>query len=486
VWIPPKLQHQLIVAFEEEEEDKGFWFDWIEQNCYTLFYIIKEFLINMICLDPALYETVCGVYHWKEFEQSCKVNMDIARSIMVTNFVHGEVDIFMQIDHEMKKLNTHQLKYLYQVPKQTFSGALASACGKVRQIRYQNAFKDHADELHKIHTQFKCSLEMEHIIRKISSYRHLLPEVSSRDWLECIGVSEAGLVCWGECVESQHRLFKLLSRLSVADFKLINHYVLKCYDVQSVSLSSLPKHWYEQQYLAMRHRNDTREIHPHAGEHFVCSACRNFKGFVVYPISSDLNFFAHGHKKIVYDDETGKYYCGKRAQRSNKTQHEPVQFFNQQTHRLVKKARTQRRHDEHLRCIDTELIPISLLGNMLQCYEKLFVLCPQPNCGKPCRFDFWKYNHSSFSCGRCYSSSSSSSSNTPGAEQACETIFCGYCRKKGDTSWRFTNVRIKGGGEENMYFCGKHDSFSLHQSKHSWDKDDLFRTIEQRQKKLYG
>ena len=462
--ISPTIRRQLIHGLNTS--DHNVWINWIQENGYLLFYILKEHLVYLIKYDISLYETACGVYNWVHFENHCKKTMDLIRGIIMTNVKHREKNIFLHVEQELKRINATQIPHLNKTVKKNKIARMMEYCKKKRQIFYEKNLSKLKDTNISQHLVLK-NKQTQDLIYTIATYKYLLPHITDEQWLSVLGLSKQGVSGWNNEMDT----------VPPDDFILINEYTQRCFDVQSIQVFQLPQHWFIQQYVALRLQQDSlNRLDDTCANHFICRSCRTFKAFIVHPLTTDINFYAQGDLKVVYDDENDNFFCGKKPQRDTKvTSSRNLQFFLTDEKRIRKLAREKRRKEETTVCIDTELIPVSMIGNMVQCYNKLYVLCPQPNCGRPCRFEFKKYHQSQFSCGRCQFIYKS------------DTICCGYCgRGQGKKSWKHLSVNIPTQGVVKMHLCDKHNHPNFHRHPNIWEKNDLFCAIEQQQQSLYG
>ena len=461
------------------------WCKWIQQNGYLLFYIIKEFIIFAVQYEPALYESICSTYYWKEFEETCKMAMKKVRTIMVLNIKHQEGNIFEHIEVDLLKYNAFQLHYLYKIPKMDTNKNLYELMRYIRQLKYQKWVEQGTIE--HLKERIVCDKDTNDMIQTIVRHGHLLPHVPSSTWLRLCGLSPQGCAQWDrikkqyllEDVSKKQTAHNIHAQISLADFTIINNYICKRFELQSIHVVRLPKHWYVNQYHALQIREES-------GTYYICKACKTFKAFLVRPSVSDVHFYAQGHDKIMYDDTTGKKYCGRRIVKGQMTRKKTKKcknaLYQTKQSKINRTARGIRRGDESMECINTELIPVSLLGHLIQCYGKLYVLCPMPNCGRPCRFDFHKTSFAgTFSCGRCHM-----------VELDHERSVCGYCgeMRKDTTTNKSPTCSLNEyiiqaeGIMKKIYLCGKHNMMQF--KKGLWTKEDMWTAIQKRQQRNLG
>ena len=465
---------------------KKTWIRWIERNGYLLFYIIKEYLVFAVRYEPALYEVVCGTYYWEEFEQTTKKAMRAVRRLICMNMRRAAKNVFSFCEHELLKYNSYQLQYLYKIPNGNNHRLLYDLMRQIRQMKYQECLlklrrgRGAASSWESSRTyptlQIQKDLEVgqdcKKMIEMIVQYRHLLPKISVLHWMHLCGMSSEAVERWQVArdafllrdVSKKNISLQIHRELSIRDFSILNAFICKMFDFQAVRIIRLPKHWYINQYQALQKRMVD-------GTEYICRACKTFKSFIVRPTPADIHFYAIGHDKIMYDDDHDKYFCGRKIvrhqnQKRNKKKHQTDEHLHNQM------ARSIRRRDESMDCADTELLSVPMLGNMVQCYDKLYVLCPMPQCGRPCRFEFYKTSFlGTFSCGRCRL-----------IETESET-FCGYCGE--DTTKACASYIIEDQGvEKKIFLCPRHNMRQFRAGR--WTKKDMWYRIQLRLTKQYG
>ena len=107
-------------------------------------------------------------------------------------------------------------------------------------------------------------------------------------------------------------------------------------------------------------------------------------------------------------------------------------------------------------------------------YGKLYVLCPQPNCARPCRFEMRKYGTDSYACQQC------------NVVQIITNNECYFCSKKRKADAHWSNVRIRTEhGDISTVLCPKHYHSSFDKSL-PWEPAKLRKCIGQNQQRRLG
>ena len=361
------------------------------------------------------------------------------------------------MENVLGKYNTFQLKFMYKIPKYRTPEAFFDAFRNRRHRMYMASLKSR-NSAEGMKTIFHLHpLHEEQVRRIVYKGMRLMRGVSETDWLLCMGVSHTGVNVWNS-VRDAFRLgdrpqcFRRLAHLTLGDFIILNRYVSLLHERESIRTFPLPKHWRDGQRAALQGRFEGGV----STVHHVCTSCKRFKGFLS-GWTTTLAFHAFGQEKIALDVMTGKKYCAQKTTRKNTR--------DVSTLSLTQQARDLRREDEARACSSTECKGIDMLGTLLQCYDRCYVLCPQ--CGRPTRFSFEKHRTSSFSCRGCHQ------------EKPVKERVCHFCRR---TCRKLSQVRV--GPKEVVDLCPKH--YRRRFASTTWTKQALFQQIEREQMKNLG
>ena len=394
----------------------------------------------MIKFNPALFDTLSTRYNWLMFEKTCSTAMDMTRSIILMQ--SKDKHLFHGINEELSKINAYQLKYSFSPVKKNEILSRFDLFKNYRQLIYEAC-----DAKKMIKKYLELSSECKKRIKRIVYYGStFFPNVSEMQWLECIGVSYHGY---------HHFIHKSINKCSYTDFVLLNQYVYTCYQKNAITSIPLTIEWVTSQYQTIANQHQGK-CPPTAGIYYICPSCRKIKGFVVNKTTQKKIYWATGHEKIAYDYETNRVFC---AHKNIKLREKPSLKRNKQLSREI------RRKDELHCCRETECIPVSLLGKIVQSYGKCYVLCPKLNCGRLCTFEFSKHSEVGFSCGQCHLSNNPTSS------------CCFFCGTKHKLSSKKLFI-LDGGESKPISLCQKHSHRNLYQRSDAWNHIDLRKAIE--------
>ena len=447
------------------ETSSSDWQAWLHRNGYLLYYILKEYIVFVCKFDVALHEVVATTYRWDMFASICVNAMNSARSIY--SQADNYATAFEHIETELLKANTLQLKYLYKIPKRRFYHWFNQALVYARQRKYEQWLNSNID----IRARLRCTPTEEDMVYHIILHQAKLPHVTHQQWFEVLGVSNTTV--WSTIYRAFHAqnsslrmMIAALMTLNDRDFALYNEYGCRLFDLKSIALIPMPGHWYRQHHRSLQHKHND-------GIYYICKACKTFKAFLVKKQLNDVNFFATGHDKVLFDDETNRMFC---ARRSIKNTYSKKRKRSHELHRRNahvvhnQQARLLRRKDEHEECKDSELVPVQMCGKILQCYDKMYTLCMQPGCARPCVYEF-KKTKGVFSCGRCTYNRANR--------------VCGYCGSKVSADAAMVQMKHKG-KMVTILLCPRHAVPQLIHFHDVRNKAVVWKMIKQHMRKRYG
>jgi len=462
--LPPEVFVTLQYGFKSTTFDQ--WIQWMTSHHILVYYVLREQIIFLLKYDPSLYQTIQQVYYWTELEDLCIHSMQVMRTMLISNALHGK-PFFDGIDRTLMKFNSYQLKYMYKIPKyHNFREALSEVFRLRRHEMYCKVIdaRGDADGLKQV---FVLHPMHDHQIKDICKYvsRREIREKED-EWLRVMGVSQYGINLWQElrymfsiCDRSVAQCLKACQRFLLCDFIILNTYLRHLEDQHSIQTFRLPDHWraHQEAVLATQFDGHVSTIF------YICTSCKKFKGFVG-TTNSDQRILAtaFGQDKVLFDVYTGKKFCAQKNTRKAPFKHS----FKKTRHSIAQRARDWRRDDENRQCAETECIGIDLLGTLLHCYGKCYVLCPR--CARPALYQFCYYEGSSFQCKLC-----ASRPHHDIKEKAC----CCYCQQEHNQLFQ---IVLK--DDSRVQLCLRHYRKRYnHLTKHQ-----LFRAIEEQSRRSYG
>lgn len=423
--------------------------EWLFTNYqHLLFYIIKEFLTFSMNMVPSLYDELCKTYKWVVFENTVHGAMDHVRILVQENIKRSNSiqEWLSQIESNLIQVNKQQLGNLFRPQRQTFTQTVISICERLDEVSHQ------------VQPNLECPVEYRLLLRKMAQrVKRGKPHI---EWLKYFNVNQttidAILNMYNHSTQNTYRteLRKLLQNSSRYEFEVIrelftafqqNHHEIRTF--------ALPKHYYEQQCVALRRRyglSPNDELKDHVGQVYVCLSCNTFKGFIVKKSSKTNNLFANGHHKIVVDDETLKCYCGRRSEKTDTKKRKRIaveSFLNgveleeAQKRRAKKDWKTSRKIMQNERCASTECVKFNMTGCLFQFYNQIYLFCP--SCGNPTVFHSSQYDKNGFTCGKCLEEGTLYTS-----------VSCYICDTyRGKDSWTTISVQPESGEPYSVAIC---------------------------------
>lgn len=379
------------------------WEQWVERHPFLLFQCIKEFLVVLMKWNIGLHTMLRRIYHWDDFEQKCLAAMDVVRSKLCIN--RKRLDVFHGLNDEIQHFLRVQPLQVYKINK-----------------------KNKEDQLYeRLTSNLQLNDSLRKIIHNIVFYQHCLPNITEYKWLQCIGLSARGQYLY------RHWQNKSL-HCSPYDTALLKEYVTVKRISQQIRVLDLPRHWYTSQYRSLRLQyecDDDDPLDDHAGVYFVCTVCKTFKSCRLNDRHCSEKCI--GHSKVCYDIENDQVYC------------------------------TQKKFHRHA---NVELVSIQMLGKLLYCYHKCYVLCPQPNCARPTKFDFRHVGPHGYACDFCRT------------RPPRPLPICAFCNRPAPSPAQHITL-----DNQTAYLCAQH---AIHDTSENWTKASLHQTIQDQTTRRYG
>lgn len=404
----PPLEVRVKLVRKFKSITKAQMLQWmLRDHQQLMFYIIKEFLIYGVKQIPSIYEEIKQRYYWDKFE-SCVVRaMNTVRKCVC---MESNIMDFNGVEMQLSVINKQQVHHLYRPARHHFSHAVMMECEKL----------DDANCVDYVHKEFPA--EYKEIIYKMAIRTPGSHEVQY-DWLQYFKVSPDVIKQLKQIQEiyiqegSKSNLKNLLSGLSRYNFEAVRDFSDVFDRKMNCRVFTLPKHIYIQQYKALRRKHNVPDGVPlgdDIGNTLLCLACKQFKGFINTNDGKTIkNLYAFGHSKVLVDDWEMKLYCGKRCDKvDGKKRHHYVpeysSFMNIEEEQLAKTnrdrnrkrmAKEKRKELKNKICSSSELVPINLLGRLLQFYGTLYTVCP--SCGNFMQMTGTFFTENGFYCGCC-------------------------------------------------------------------------------------
>ena len=436
-----------------------------------LFFTLKEFTIFGVSKLPAILSQLQRHYHWVEFKKSVKKAMNIVRTYKQFDYVDPLA--FKNIESIFASINKSQVHHLFRPHRNSFSKTILQECDR----------QDDAMSLSFVTKFFP------------SSHHDLMWDLASRyeeeeksipiSWLEYFNVRKETISALSHIQDnylyegSKTSLKGFLKSLDRLEFESIRAFADVFDRKQNFRMYTLPAHIYILQVKAIRMKFKIKNGQPLNATHgtaLICLHCKTFKSFVNHVVSDTLtkNLHAHGHRKVLVDDDTMKLYCGKRSEKvsDGKKKACPIDGLDDVTTGRVQKrnAKEMRKEIKNKLCSQTELKGINLIGRLLQFYNTLYTVCP--SCG-----NFMEYNkhflRDTFYCGGCLSKSG----------ELYSKISCAFCRlSKKNENW--VPVACMDAGEKTSINLCSNCYKPWIQTSEPLEKNTIFKGLQDKWKKL--
>ena len=445
----PKLKVRIRLHRTFNNMSKIDMLQWmLGEHQQLLFYVIKEFLIFGVRDIPSIYDEIERRYHWDKFEKCVNDAMNMVRGLIVDD---ERIMNFKGIESLLISKNKQQVHHLFRPTKHSFCNVVIDESNKIDDSNFVDYIRKETDESN-LSLMYKMAIRVP--VSKITEF----------GWLKYFKISEQVIKKMNQLQDmynidgTKGCLKSFLGELTRYEFECVRDICEAFNRKFHIRIFSLPTHIYIQQCKALRRKYSVPNGEPmkeKIGKTFVCFQCKQFKGFITKQERGKIhNLYAYGHSKILIDDETMKFYCGKRTEKvdsKKRNQHVPeYSSFIDVDLEKIKKAndtRNRKRHAKEKRkelknkvCSQTELISLNLTGVMLEFYGNLYMICP--SCANYMQVTSEHFTENGMYCGCCLQNG-----------KLYTDVFCEWCKcAKGNEAWSPITV-LDDGKKRDIYLC---------------------------------
>ena len=341
---------------------------WVLQKNYLILFIaLKEYMVFAISTTPGVLCMLEKTYNWKQFSKDVTKQADAIRASLNSNAALPDTMFSLAV-----QIAASSKCFKCPTPPQNVQSVAESILTAIRQCSL-TPFDVYMLPLrvplyHRIHAYVKqgiCIYDLVCIFQLPDDVCKLVQAAV------CSNGSNASL--------RDIRRFKFKNLLSL----LFLHELLCAFTAcHNIKLIQLPKHVTEVQ-------KQPRSV-PVKYTVLVCTCCRQLREFVVDDTANNGNAWARGHHKVILDDCTGDLFCGRRAEKSSSRQSDSKATTISRSF-----WKTQQTH----MCSYAPLLSFNILGKMLLCWGKLYMLCPSCLCVMQVRAS--KYSGQTIRCTHC-------------------------------------------------------------------------------------
>lgn len=476
----PPLMVRLCIYRKLKNISKLEFLSWmLQEHQQLLFYVIKEFLVFGVRDIPSIYDEITRRYYWDKFESCVSKAMNTVRRCIrdSSNFMQ-----FEGIEHQLICINKLQVHHLFRPSKHMFCNVIMQECEKIDDSKF-------IDYIRK-------EFPLEHMgIMEQMSIRTELSTSTPFEWLKYFGMDTKKINKLTQLQETyindgtKGSLKTFLTTLTRFEFEAVRD-LCEVFDRKfNVRLFTLPTHMYLKQCQALRLKHDIpdgQKLPDHVGKTYVCLQCKQFKGFITkHERGKIVNLHAYGHSKVLIDDQTMNLYCGKRSDKMDtKKRKIPIpeysSFMDVDLQELTnanalrnnkRRAKEKRKDIKNKNCAKSQLVPINMVGIMLQFYNNLYIICP--SCANFMHVTSENFTKDGMYCGCCLQHG-----------KLYSNVKCEWCKvAKGNDTW--SPIKVMDNGErKKIHLCNGCLKPWIRNAETILELDTIKRGLEQRWKRL--
>ena len=431
---PFEIRLQIRNQFAERDtlNDKNL-FLWMMENEQIVRFAIKEFYNFMVESQVVLEETLNVTGTWEQLKSSGFRGMDIVRTtISILPFCNE--DGFESVKHDLHIVHQKDtLPYTSKLRKGSFLEVVLPKMNEFREVANTGLFS----------TDVQCSelllseyYENEEKYILALFYMHQIIEVrydkknrlgSSRlelRWLKCFGITERGYWLFKTLYyDYEHDTLsesaigngiKEIYEDNVRNFHLIRVFLKGIQEKLNYETYELSLDYAVNQLAALRAKHHVEpwdSLPPNADLFHYCSICGKWanptietneishsqdKAGSVKKDKGKTNTFALGYEKATSNND-GVLVCGKQKNSIAIKNLMQSQIYYEETIKNKKKAKAIRNHKETVRCCDTPLKSVQMLGVCKKIDGIAWALCEK--CATPTPWEGSKMGSNGFTCG---------------------------------------------------------------------------------------
>ena len=353
---------QLYHAFIVDPIDFKAFF---KSNVRLLFFVVKEYFIYLVNMQPGLRDALCTQHNWDRYETEITHIMNKIRYI----FEHEDNDPWTTIKTLITKYIPRQIK-----------------CMRPKSMPYRRQLVDYM--WRNLPTMTWCGTSLNDFAERFRQVEFVL----SHDAEWCRLAYARPLGSKKSLNHYQSVWAGAIATMSPTTQRVVGEWAGCARVVADIHLIDLPAHTVLAQKRTLRRRHDlepdcSEADYTSVSSYYICIRCQCFRGFVPSGAAGKSNCYAYGHRGLSYNYDTGAVYCASG------------------THRKKKKPDSSDAHP----CIQ-----IPLLGKVLSIFGERYTICI--GCGATCKFGVVEGYKGDVLCGYCTQRSSDS-----------DVRHCAYC-----------------------------------------------------------
>lgn len=379
-----KKRIELVYSIRSDNMSDIDLFRWIDQNERLVYYITKEFYVNLVEQQYTLDILLIDISHWGKVKTGIKNAMDTMRSSLCRAIEFENP--FIGMEPELKNFHEQGLNFLSKLRKMDFTemiytGMTHFTTKRKLPNRKQNEFLTQED------------LEYMRLLGRYLS--DLPPREMQIYWLKCFMVTPESYRLfmilyfkYESKEEADHAMTRHLNAIytnNERDFYIIYEFVRSINEASSFKSFLLSHKYAINQRSAIRKMLKIppwEELKVQDDLFYYCPSCKKWSS----PFINDMvqkthaNTYAQGLVKTLYDKATGSLYCGKKsASGTNKK--------NKMNGVIL---------EERNPCMGSKLIAVPMIGILQRLDKKLWALCEL--CGHVTQWEGNRFSSIGFTC----------------------------------------------------------------------------------------
>lgn len=404
----PDFTSRLTIIHSFKNIDQTKFYQWMYEQESFIYFATREYYYYVCKIQYSLDFFMENTSNWSLIKNSIINTMDVCRSIL-SRYLPNIQLAYSEIEKHIESVHQNNLNYITKLRKSTFLNLVVSQAATAAEKNIQSKTTTESQSSERF-----ISKELRIVIDNVCHYLSQKNEIKGKlpfKWLKVFGVTKEGF----DLIRNLYYLYErkdiadnsIPKKLSVIyqnnsnDFHIIRYYLQKlktlisfesyltCFDKAQNQIEAHRRKW-------ICHPWD--EFDERLADYYYCENCKKWAHPVVDGTGqkSQMNIYATGLEKALYNYEDNKLYCGKQnvSLAVNKLKTSGLYYADDVSD--LKVAKVIRKQKENKKCSSIPLVEVNMIGRIQEIDDKKYALCEV--CSGLIEYEGNKFNARGFTC----------------------------------------------------------------------------------------
>ncbi len=384
-----KTRKALYINFVYKKLNKDIFINWIcNEYIYLVIHVLREFLIYSVYQLTALRNVLCISQYWKDLEINTVNVMDQFR-LYLTNRENTPEIWFNEeskygIEWFYKENREYTLIFGFRCNEMNFLNYMYT---QIRDLDLRRRYNDknYIIDLPEMELNY-----MKKMLTKFNSWDPL-----SYEWVVILFKLDFKNIVELQIIEDKYQnngsktiVIETIKNWTPIEYSVFRYFFNELYLMKNIQIYSLPHCLYIEQVKKLMEIYNTNEIKDKWITYYVCFECKQFKSILMEKSllkkskANKRKLFSVGHIEIMNDFETNKFYCYNKKKDKKDENDDSYDYFDninfeedykdikEKNKKMRKKAKHERETNLKTICMNSEVVPINLLGVLFVFFDK--------------------------------------------------------------------------------------------------------------------